>query len=222
MELASRLEDNWTQRNLRKLESVCCWKWELTNCWDDQLDESTWTCWIGMKWRSRNCEVMKSGHKKSNKRHFLTTKSKKTFSRLSGFWGQKWRPEAHMYLPDKFQSRYGYNQIDIGTIKYLVQQLETLTNAKSIHFTNLANVQQFPPWLIVSSRNSDAWYDASASFVVSTAVAKVYKVSLTVIRWHRGTKYTVVHSGINCDKKAQWYTHSGNNVSSRGKRIAQW
>ena len=50
-----------------------------------------------------------------------------------------------MYLPDKFQSRYGYNQIDIGTIKYLVQQLETLTNAKSIRsFDNRFEVN-WPP-----------------------------------------------------------------------------
>ena len=97
-----------------------------------------------MKWRSRNPEVMKSGHKKSNKRHFLTTKGKKHFR---GFLVSEAKNEdqKHMYLPDKVQSRYGYNQIDIGIINYLVPQLETLTNAKSIHFTNLANVQQFPP-----------------------------------------------------------------------------
>ena len=50
MALAARFKDNWTLRNLGQLESVCCSKWELSNCpdvsvkdvnWDDQLDKST-------------------------------------------------------------------------------------------------------------------------------------------------------------------------------------
>ena len=142
MKLAARLEENWTQSNLGKLESVCCWKWELSSCWDgwvedvkwdDQWDEITWTCWIRPK-HEVGVKKLRSEdkfHKKVAQAVFYTTGDKK-LSWLSGFWGEKMKPR-NTYLPDKFPSRYGCNQI--------IPPLKWQRNSKVLGPTALTNVK---------------------------------------------------------------------------------
>ena len=95
MELAARLEDNWTLENYCHFESACfeSESYQIVEMFEFRMsieminiDESTWTCCerpkheVGMKilWSDEKWEQLRA---------------RKPLSRLSGFWGQKYEAE---------------------------------------------------------------------------------------------------------------------------------